>query len=99
MAGKWKCLLIVRKDQRKKREKQTGNKWLGMPVKPERRRRIQMCVVSRNEDYGYPVGAAAIGQSSSVMLDQKIQTMTTESRVKSVSNSEPSILPEVPLQM
>ena len=40
-----------------------------------------------------------IGQSSSVMLDQKIHKVTTERKVKRVSKSAPSILPLVPLQM
>jgi hypothetical protein len=40
-----------------------------------------------------------MGQSSSVMLDQNTQTMTTASRVKSDSNSPPLILPSVPSQM
>jgi hypothetical protein len=48
--------------------------------------------------HGY-VFATGIGQSSSVMLDQKIQIVTTERRVKSVSKSAPLILPLVPLQM
>ena len=45
------------------------------------------------------VFVTGIGQSSSVMLDQKIQTVMTERRVKSVSKRAPSILPLVPLQM
>ena len=40
-----------------------------------------------------------MGQSSSVMLDQKTQIMTTDRRVKKVSKSAPSILPLVPVQM
>jgi hypothetical protein len=45
--------------------------------------------------HGYP----GVGQSSSVMLDQKIQRTSTESNVKSTSNMPPLILPLVPLQM
>lgn len=41
---------------------------------------------------------AGIGQSSSVMLDQKTQSMTTDKRVKRVWKRAPSILPSVPLQ-
>lgn len=41
----------------------------------------------------------AIGQSSSVMLDQNSHIVTTARRVKSVSNSPPLIFPFVPLQM
>lgn len=37
-----------------------------------------------------------MGQSSSVMLDQKTQIMMTDKRVKRVSKSAPSILPLVP---
>lgn len=48
--------------------------------------------------HGY-VALGCMGQSSSVMLDQNTQTMTTESRVKSVSKRAPSILPLVPLHM
>jgi hypothetical protein len=40
-----------------------------------------------------------MGQSSSVMLDQNTQTMTTASSVKSDSNRPPLILPSVPWQM
>lgn len=40
-----------------------------------------------------------MGQSSSVMLDQKTHIIMTASRVKSVSNMPPLILPFVPLQM
>ena len=40
-----------------------------------------------------------MGQSSSVILDQKTHIMTTEARVKRVSKNAPSILPLVPLQM
>lgn len=54
--------------------------------------------VSRRQNYGY-VFPTVIGQSSSVMDDQKIQIITTDSSVKSVSKSAPSILPLVPLQM
>lgn len=46
-----------------------------------------------------PCPVPGIGQSSSVMLDQKTQMVTTERRVKRVSNMPPLILPEVPLQM
>lgn len=48
--------------------------------------------------YGY-VFPTGMGQSSSVIEDQKTQTMITESSVKRVSKSAPSILPFVPLQM
>ena len=44
----------------------------------------------------WPSPATGIGQSSSVMLDQNTHIIMTESRVKSVSNSAPSILPLVP---
>ena len=47
--------------------------------------------------YAPPVGG--IGQSSSVMLDQNTQIITTESRVNSVSKRAPSIFPCVPLQI
>jgi hypothetical protein len=40
-----------------------------------------------------------IGQSSSVMLDQKTQIMITAARVNSVSNKPPFILPCVALQI
>jgi len=40
-----------------------------------------------------------IGQSSSVILDQKTHIMTTASKVKSVSNRPPLIAPFVPVQM
>lgn len=40
-----------------------------------------------------------MGQSSSVILDQNTQIITTEARVKIVSNIAPLILPLVPLQM
>lgn len=50
-------------------------------------------------DQGYEPVPTGVGQSSSVMLDQNIQIMTTESRVKSVWKSDPSIFPLVPSQM
>ena len=37
-----------------------------------------------------------IGQSSSVILDQKTHIMMTDKRVKNVSKRAPSILPLVP---
>ncbi len=40
-----------------------------------------------------------MGQSSSVMLDQKTHIITIDSKVKSVSKNAPSILPLVPWQM
>jgi len=40
-----------------------------------------------------------MGQSSSVMLDQNTQIITTDRRVKRVENRPPLILPSVPLQM
>ncbi len=40
-----------------------------------------------------------MGQSSSVMLDQKIHIITTAQRLKKVSKSPPLIAPFVPLQM
>lgn len=46
-----------------------------------------------------PVTGIGIGQSSSVMLLQKIQTITTDSSVKNVSNNAPLIFPSVPWQM
>ena len=39
------------------------------------------------------------GQSSSVMLDQKIQTEMTASRVNKTSKRPPLIFPKVPVQM
>ena len=53
--------------------------------------------------YGYiplpPEPGAGMGQSSSVMLDQKIQTMIIDSNVNNISKREPLILPFVPEQM
>lgn len=50
--------------------------------------------------YVYEVSPdTGIGQSSSVILDQKTQIMTTERRVNRVSKSAPSILPLVPVHM
>jgi hypothetical protein len=53
--------------------------------------------------YGYiplpPEPGAGMGQSSSVMLDQKIHTMIMDSRVNRISKREPLILPCVPEQM
>lgn len=46
----------------------------------------------------YP-GVPAVGQSSSVMLDQNTQVMITASRVNKISNKPPLILPCTPLQM
>ena len=46
-----------------------------------------------------PWPPSGIGQSSSVILDQKTQTMTTAARVNSVSNKPPFILPCVALQI
>lgn len=43
--------------------------------------------------------AAGMGQSSSVILDQKSQIMATAKSVKNVSNMPPLIAPFVPLQM
>lgn len=40
-----------------------------------------------------------MGQSSSVILDQKTQMVTTDRKVNSVSKRAPSILPLVPLHM
>jgi len=40
-----------------------------------------------------------IGQSSSVILDQKTQIMITDRRVKSVSKRPPLMAPFVPVQM
>ena len=40
-----------------------------------------------------------IGQSSSVILDQKTHIITTDNNVNNVSKSAPSILPWVPWQM
>lgn len=40
-----------------------------------------------------------IGQSSSVILDQKTHIMTTDRSVNNVSKRAPSILPWVPWQM
>lgn len=40
-----------------------------------------------------------IGQSSSVMLDQKTQIITTERRVNKVEKKPPLIAPFEPLQM
>lgn len=40
-----------------------------------------------------------IGQSSSVMLDQKTQMVTTAARLKSDENKPPFIAPFVPLQI
>lgn len=51
------------------------------------------------EDYVYVCVGGPTGQSSSVMLDQKTQTMTTDSNVKRVSNKAPLIFPLVPRQM
>jgi hypothetical protein len=49
-----------------------------------------------SQAYG-PAGVEA--QSSSVMLDQNTQTITTESKVNNVSNKAPSIFPLVPLHI
>jgi hypothetical protein len=50
--------------------------------------------------YEYPAPpGAGIGQSSSVILDQNIHTITTASSVKRVSNMPPLIFPFVLLQM
>ena len=42
---------------------------------------------------------AGMGQSSSVMLDQKTQIMMTDRRVKRVEKNPPLIAPFEPLQM
>ena len=42
---------------------------------------------------------AGIGQSSSVMLDQNVHTIMTDSSVKNVSKRAPLILPWVPEHM
>jgi hypothetical protein len=49
--------------------------------------------------YAPEPATVGIGQSSSVMLDQNTQTITTASKVKSDSNSPPLILPFVPVQI
>lgn len=43
--------------------------------------------------------AGGMGQSSSVMLDQKTQIMATDNSVKRVSKKPPFIAPLLPLQM
>ena len=60
-----------------------------------------MKAIGRRWRYYVYVGSpdVGIGQSSSVILDQKTQIMMTEKRVKSVSKKAPSILPLVPLHM
>lgn len=52
----------------------------------------------RSQVYVLPVDAG-MGQSSSVMLDQKTQIMMTAARVKRVSKKPPLIAPFEPLQM
>ena len=56
-------------------------------------------VRSWHQLYAPAPATVGIGQSSSVMLDQNTQIITTASRVNSVSNKPPLILPLVPLQM
>ena len=55
--------------------------------------------MKENWGYVYVSVGGPTGQSSSVMLDQKIQTMITDSNVKRVSNKAPLTLPLVPRQM
>jgi hypothetical protein len=49
--------------------------------------------------YAPDPATAGIGQSSSVILDQNIHTITTASNVKREEKRPPLILPEVPVQM
>lgn len=53
----------------------------------------------RSDHVYAPCPVPGIGQSSSVILDQNTQMVTTERRVNRVSNMPPLILPLVPLQM
>ena len=68
-------------------------------MEPPRGRGIITSTRAECENHVLSAPVAGTGQSSSVMLDQKIQIMTTARRVKRVAKRPPLMAPEVPVQM